>query len=208
MMRKGGMLAVVAMMAGIGAVQAAPPSQVAQCAGCHGQNGMGNPAAGFPALAGQPVNYLEQQLYAFKHGTRRNGMMSSFAGTMNAPERKAIAEYYHSLPLVAPASLPAAPKDDVGQTLAINGVGAGTDHAIPACDSCHGAGGNGMEPEFPRLAGQPANYLEAQLLAWQKGSRNESNLHLMQKIADMLSQSQIKAVAAYFAAQPPAASGK
>lgn len=208
MMRNSGVLAVVAILAGIGVAQAAPPPQAAQCAGCHGQNGMGNPAAGFPALAGQPVKYLEQQLYAFKHGTRRNGMMSSFAGGLNASERKAIAEYYHGLPVVAPTSLPAAPKDNVGETLAIHGVGAGTDHAIPACDSCHGAGGRGMEPEFPRLAGQPANYLEAQLLAWQKGARNESNLHLMQKIADMLSPSQIKAVAAYFAAQPPAAPGQ
>lgn len=207
MKRMTGLLAGVAMMAGIGVAAAAPPSQVAQCAGCHGQNGMGNPSAGFPALAGQPTRYLEQQLYAFKHGSRQNGIMSGFAGGLSAADRKAIAEYYNGLPVVNPASLPAAPKDDLGATLAMHGVDAGAPNAIPACDSCHGAGGRGRGPLFPRLAGQPAKYLEDQLTAWQGGGRNESNLHVMQSIARMLSSKQIKAVSAYFAALPPAPSG-
>jgi len=207
MMRIMGLLVGMAMMAGIGVAQAAPP-QVAQCAGCHGQNGMGNPAAGFPALAGQPTGYLEQQLYAFKHGTRQNSIMKGFAAGLSAADRKAIAEYYNGLPVVTPSSLPAAPKDDMGATLAMHGIGAGTNHAIPACDSCHGDGGRGVGPSFPRLAGQPAQYLENQLIGWHKSSRSESNLHLMQKIASMLTEDQIKAVATYFASLPPAAPGQ
>ncbi|MCF3948462.1 c-type cytochrome [Acidiphilium sp. AL] len=194
------------MAAGLAAAQAAstnPPPQVAQCAGCHQANGMGNPAAGFPALAGQPAGYLEQQLYAFKHGSRQNHMMKSFAGGLNDASRKAVAAYFSQLPVVAPATLPAAPKGDLGATLATKGAGAGTPRAIPACDSCHGAGGLGRPPEFPRLAGQPEQYLANQLTAWQKGSRNETNLHLMRDVAVNLSPKQIKAVAAYFAALPP-----
>ena len=194
------------MAAGLATTQvafASPPPQVAQCAGCHQANGMGNPAAGFPALAGQPAGYLEQQLYAFKHGSRKNHMMKSFAGGLNDASRKAVASYFSQLPVVAPASLPAAPKANLGATLATQGAGAGTTHAIPACDSCHGAGGLGRPPEFPRLAGQPEKYLANQLTAWQKGSRNETNLHLMRDVAERLSPKQIKAVAAYFAALPP-----
>lgn len=208
MMRFVGFLASLAMMAGIGLAQAAAPPQVAQCAGCHGQNGMGNPSAGFPALAGQPAKYLDSQLYAFKHGSRQNSLMQGFASSLNAADRKAIANYYHDLPVVAPASLPEAPKSDVGADLAIHGAGAGTDHAIPACESCHGAGGRGVGPLFPRLAGQPAKYLEAQLFDWQKGTRNETNVHIMQQIAVMLSSNQVKAVAAYFASQSPVPSAK
>ncbi|SIR01643.1 MULTISPECIES: c-type cytochrome [Acidiphilium] len=202
---KAGFVALLGIAAGIGIAQAAPPPQVAQCAGCHQANGMGNPVAGFPALAGQPTEYLEGQLYAFKHGTRRNGIMKSFANGLSAADRKAIAAYYHGLPVVAPASLPAAPTDAIGATLAMQGADIGTSHAIPACDSCHGAGGLGIAPAFPRLAGQPAQYLENQLTDWQKGSRNESNLHLMHNVAVLLSPAQIKAVAAYFAALPPVA---
>ncbi|MEE3500117.1 c-type cytochrome [Acidiphilium acidophilum] len=184
------------------ATPVAPP-QVAQCAGCHGANGMGNPVAGFPALAGQPTAYLEHQLYAFKHGTRRNAIMKSFATGLTAADRKAIATYYNSLPVVAPASLPAAPSDDLGKTIALHGAGVGTAHVIPACASCHAAGGLGRAPAFPRLAGQPEQYLEAQLIDWRKGSRNESNLHLMRNIAKDLTAQQIKAVAQYYASLPP-----
>lgn len=207
MIRFMSVFAGVAMMVGLGVAWAAP-SQVSQCAGCHGQNGMGNPSAGFPALAGQPANYIEQQLYAFKHGSRHNGMMKSFAGQLNARDRKAIADYYANLPVQVPASLPAAPKGDLGANLAIHGAGVGTAHAIPACESCHGAGGRGVGPMFPRLAGQPEKYLETQLLDWQKGTRNEANVHIMQQIALMLSKDQIKAVSAYFAAQSPVSPAK
>lgn len=181
----------------------AKPPQAAQCAACHQADGMGNPAVGFPALAGQPAGYLEQQLYAFKHGTRQNQMMAGFAKGLNATERKAVATYFSQLPVIAPATLPAAPKDDLGATLATRGADAGTDHAVPACDSCHGANGEGRPPEFPRLAGQSAQYLANQLTDWQKGTRNESNLHLMQDIATRLTPAQIKAVSAYFASLPP-----
>jgi cytochrome c553 len=204
-----GFKAWIAAAAAIAAVtalgHAAPPPQVAQCAGCHQANGMGNPLAGFPALAGQPTAYLEQQLYAFKHETRRNGIMKGFATGLNAADRSAIAAYYNGLPVVPPATLPKAPTDTVGATLAMQGADSGTSHAIPACDSCHGAGGLGVAPAFPRLAGLPAQYIENQLTDWQSGSRNESNLHLMHNVAVLLSPAQIKAVAAYFASLPPVA---
>lgn len=197
-----GLIAAFAGLAMLGSAHAAPPPQVAQCAGCHGANGMGNAAAGFPALAGQSPQYLEDQLYAFKVGTRRNAIMKSFADGLDKSQRAAIAAYYHGLPVVASAAAATAPTNDTGAKLAMQGAATGTSKAIPACTSCHGAGGMGQGPAFPRLAGQPAQYLENQLTDWQSGSRNESNLHLMGSIARNLSAKQIKAVAAYFAALP------
>lgn len=194
--------AVVIGTVGIAIAAAAPP-RVAQCAGCHEANGMGNAVAGFPALAGQPTQYLEHQLYAFKHGTRRNAIMKTFAIGLTAADRKAIATYYNSLPVVASGSPPAPPSDDLGQTIALHGAGIGTSHVIPACDSCHAAGGLGRAPTFPRLAGLPEQYIEGQLIDWKQGSRSESTLHLMRNIAKMLTAKQVKAVSQYYASLPP-----
>jgi cytochrome c553 len=59
---------------------------------------------------------------------------------------------------------------------------------------------------FPPLAGQPASYIEAQLKAWQQGTRHNDPLQLMQHLSAALGAQDIEAVAAWFAAQPvPAA---
>jgi cytochrome c553 len=55
---------------------------------------------------------------------------------------------------------------------------------------------------FPPLAGQPSNYLASQLKAWKQGQRRNDPLGLMQHIAEKLDDSEISAVADWFAAQP------
>jgi cytochrome c553 len=52
--------------------------------------------AQYPRLAGQYAGYIEQQLKAFRAGTRANdpnGMMRGVAGRMTDREMKAVAEY-------------------------------------------------------------------------------------------------------------------
>lgn len=66
------------------------------------------------------------------------------------------------------------------------------------CTSCHGENGNSMVPSFPKLAGQHANYLSAQLLAFKKGARNAP---MMAPLAMALDDDSIKDIAAYYAAQ-------
>jgi len=71
-------------------------SGVAACKGCHGPDGVGNPAAKFPAVKGQHAAYVAKQLRDFKSGTRgndMNGMMSGVAAKMSETEIKAVAEY-------------------------------------------------------------------------------------------------------------------
>lgn len=181
---------------------AAPPAQVsAVCAACHGADGLGNPSAGYPALASLPAPYIEQQLASFKHGTRKNAIMTPMASSLNAAQRQAIAEYYASLKIPAkaePNPMPGGP----GAELAIDGARDGKRSGVPACDSCHGPQGIGVGTMFPHLAGQPKSYLAAQLTAWQKGSRDNDPLHLMRNVAKQLSSAQIDAVAAYFASLP------
>ncbi len=77
-----------------------PATGVAACIGCHGPTGAGNPAANFPSLSGQHAKYIENQLHAFKTGTRKNDagkMMRSIAGKMSEKEIKAVAAYVQGL---------------------------------------------------------------------------------------------------------------
>jgi thiosulfate dehydrogenase len=55
---------------------------------------------------------------------------------------------------------------------------------------------------FPGIAGQHADYLKAQLLAWRDGKRSEDPLGMMASVAKQLTESEIDALAAWYAAQP------
>lgn len=75
-------------------------SGVAACAACHGAVGTGNPAARFPALAGQHAEYIELQLKAFRTMERANDagqMMRGVAAHMTDAEIKAVASYVQGL---------------------------------------------------------------------------------------------------------------
>lgn len=67
-----------------------------------------------------------------------------------------------------------------------------------ACGACHGADGNSVNGEWPKLAGQNAQYLEAQLKAYKSGERK--NPIMMGQVA-ALSDQDLKDLAAYFASQ-------
>ncbi len=75
-------------------------SGVSACSACHGAAGAGNPAAKFPALAGQNDQYIEIQLKAFRAMERANDagqMMRGVAAKLTDPEIKAVASYVQGL---------------------------------------------------------------------------------------------------------------
>jgi len=76
-------------------------SGVAPCMGCHGPNGVGNPAALYPALHGQHAQYVESQLHGFASGNRANEnakkMMQILASRMTNQEIRAVASYIQGL---------------------------------------------------------------------------------------------------------------
>lgn len=171
------------------------------CIGCHGANGEGNAAAGFPRLAGLSETYLAAQLAAFADGTRENSIMQPFAKIMALDGREAVAQYFSSLPVpkdIRTRDTVDAPMTDTGAWLATRGR---WQQDLPACVQCHGPGGAGVGTVFPPLAGQPAAYIEAQLNAWKNGKRAPGPLALMPAIAGKLSDSDIQAVAQYYAQQ-------
>jgi len=66
------------------------------------------------------------------------------------------------------------------------------------CAGCHGADGNSMNPEWPKLAGQHAGYLAKQLKDYKSGSRENATMNAM---AAPLSEQEIENLAAYFSSQ-------
>lgn len=77
-----------------------PASGVAACAACHAPNGVGNPAANFPDLAGQHASYVEKSLKDYRSGARTNDaakMMQGVAAKMTDAEIAAVAQYIQGL---------------------------------------------------------------------------------------------------------------
>jgi cytochrome c553 len=66
------------------------------------------------------------------------------------------------------------------------------------CAACHGPDGNSANPDFPRLAGQYADYLERALLDYQSGARKNA---IMKSQVENLSRQDIEDLAAYYAGQ-------
>jgi cytochrome c553 len=82
----------------------------------------------------------------------------------------------------------------VGQKIYRGGV-QGT--GVPACASCHGPQGKGIPVQFPRLAGQHADYTYTQLNAFRVGTRANDAAKMMRSIAAKMTDGEMKAVAAY-----------
>jgi len=180
----------------------APP-----CMACHGADGSGNAAAGYPRLAGLDAAYLLKQLDDFASGTRENPVMQPNARALTQAERAAMAAYYSAMP-IPPALLEGTPGKVSGQGPGARLANFGHwSSRVPACIRCHGPHGVGVGTHFPPLAGQPASYLANQLKAWKDGKRHNDPLQLMRHVSKGLSAEEIKAVTAWFAAQPARAEG-
>lgn len=182
------------------------PTQAVTCAACHGEKGVAT-APTFPNLAGQNYNYLLKELEDFRNGTRTNATMSAIIKTVPvAPHHqniKALAAYFSQFKLEQTGAVAASEgklteaEAKAGYRLYFEGEPA-AQIPIPACAACHLMTGMGNAPmAIPRLAGQNAAYVLAQLKAFASGQRHNGPDHIMGKIASRLTPKDMQAVAAY-----------
>ncbi|MGY0197390.1 c-type cytochrome [Leptothrix sp. BB-4] len=162
------------------------------CGACHTADGSrGSPAN--PILQGQHAAYLVKQLTEFKSGKRENAIMKGFASGLSDEDMKNVAAFY--------ASKQAKPGFAKNKDLVVLGEkiyrGGIADRNIPACAGCHSPTGAGIPAQYPRVAGQHADYTEAQLKAFRDGIRK--NNAQMTGVAAKLNDREIKAVADYMA---------
>lgn len=147
------------------------------CQTCHGVDGFARiPIA--PHIGGEPQEYLEAQLMAYKTGAREHEMMSVVTASLSAQQISDVAAWYAAHE--ARATLP---------------EGVSASDAPDACVSCHGADGISALLDAPNLAGEVNIYLDTQLKAFRSGRRQHE---IMTEISAGLSDAEIRALADWY----------
>lgn len=162
------------------------------CAGCHGVDG-NSPVTINPSLAGQGYDYLNKQLVNFKSGDRKSAVMMGMVTSLSPADMSNLAAYFSEKQAKAGTSKD---KDKalLGQKIYRGGIqGSG----VPACAACHGAKGQGIPVQFPRLAGQHADYTLDQLNKFRSGERANDAAKMMRVIAAKMTPQEMEAVAQY-----------
>lgn len=169
------------------------------CAACHGADGNSTISAN-PSLAGQHPEYTLKQLLNFKSqdgkpAERGNAVMAGMVASLSADDMGNLAAYF-----AGQKPKPRAARDPelvkLGQAIYRGGI---LDRGVAACASCHSPNGAGIPAQFPRLAGQHAEYTAAQLKAFRGGERANDPNRMMRGVAVKLSDREISAVAEYIA---------
>ncbi|MGP1677648.1 MAG: c-type cytochrome [Burkholderiales bacterium] len=169
------------------------------CAACHAADGNSQVAIN-PKLAGQIPEYLYKQLTDFKAAAgkkaeRDNSLMAGMVAGLSAEDMRNLSAYFAGQ-VAKPGVAKSKDLVALGQRIYRGGIAS---EGVAACASCHGPNGAGMPAQYPRLSGQHAEYVEAQLKAFRSGSRaNDANAS-MRGVAGRLSDREIEAVADYVA---------
>jgi cytochrome c553 len=186
------LIGAVALLSLAGAAQAdgdaARGAELAYtCLGCHGIDNYKNvyPTYNVPRLRGQHANYLLAALKAYKSQERSHATMHAQAASFSDQDMQDVVAFLAGPALPTGATPRGTPPTKVTEV----------------CVACHGKDGVGLTPDYPNLAGQHADYMVRALRDYQAGNRKNA---IMPPFAGQLSEADIEAVAAYYAAQQPA----
>jgi cytochrome c553 len=170
--------------------------KIAMCIGCHGIPGY---QASFPEIykvpmiSGQGAKYIVSALNAYAKGDRKHPTMRGIATTLTEKDMADVAAYYESHGKVPGAALPDKPAGDAPAKVAPL-------LAKGACVSCHGANfAKPIDPTYPKIAGQHADYLFVALKAYKVGNGQQVGRTngVMAGIAKQFSNDELKALAGY-----------
>lgn len=175
--------------------------KVAMCIGCHN---IPNYQSSFPEvykvpkIAGQGARYIVSALTAYRKGDRKHPTMRSIAASLTDQDIADVAAFYESLGKAGAEPIPAQvqiqPSAEVAKLL-----------AQANCASCHGNNfSTPIDPTYPKLAGQHADYLYAALKAYQTDKNphvGRSNA-IMMGMARPFTHPELKNLSSYFASLP------
>ena len=170
------------------------------CAACHANDGNSQIAAN-PKIAGQFYEYLHKQLVNFKSqggkkAERDNAVMAGMIANLSADRPAGIWRRTTPSQKLKPAAARDKDLAALGQKI-YRGGNAAT--GVAACSGCHGPAGTGMPAQYPRIAGQFPEYIEAQLKAFRAGTRANDPNGMMRSVAARMSDREIQAVSEYVA---------
>jgi cytochrome c553 len=200
MIAKGGaaMIGIAATISGAQA-QNAPNSRETViraahvCVACHGDGGRSEIPT-IPSLAGQPRNYLVAPVRDFRGQMRAEpgarGYMWGISALLDDATIDGLADHFAAqTPAQGKPGKPALVQ--AGREIFVNGIPA---RGVIPCATCHGEKALGAAG-FPRLAGQHADYVYAQLKVF--GTALRPHGILMRAEAKPLTETDMHAVAEY-----------
>jgi cytochrome c553 len=165
------------------------------CSACHSLDG-NSIIDGVPKVAAQYPEYIAKQLHAFRAEEKQkphrfNSTMTPIAQALSGKDIEDVATYFsEQRPSVGDAR--PGSNSALGEHIYTKG---NPETGLPACVTCHRPNGSGIGPDFPRLAGQRPEYVQAQLQEWQKTRGGKGKL--MTLIVTFLQPKEISAVADY-----------
>ncbi len=204
----------------------------ARCADCHGQDG-NSPKGTIPSLAGQHADYLYKQLRNFKAADgkpagpenplyptpsdlvyvvspdgflpeRMNPVwflaMNGMVAGLTDGDMKRLAVYFYEQDLRHQDGNMTDAARHAARLLYLRGDGR---RSLAACAGCHGPDGAGLPAQFPRLAGQHADYTRTQLRNFRRGDRTNDPNRMMRDVAAALTDDEIDRLAEYLASLAP-----
>lgn len=170
--------------------------KAAMCIGCHGIPGYQNAfpeVHRIPMISGQQAGYIVSALQAYKKGDRKHPTMRGMAGSLSEQDMADLAAFYsgHAGNLTA-ADAPSRIPSPAVATLLEKG----------ACASCHGANfSKPIDPSYPKIAGQPADYLYVALKAYTVEGNHVIGRGnpIMGGVAKQFKLAELKQISAYLA---------
>jgi cytochrome c553 len=175
----------------------AQPIVAQVCAACHGADGNSAIPAN-PSLAAQHPEYTLKQLANFKPkngkpAERANPVMTGMVANLSPEDMANLALYF-----AGQKAKPRAASDPdlvkLGREIYRGGI---LGKNVAACAACHSPNGAGIPAQYPKLAGQHAEYIEVQLKAFRSGDRANDANGMMRTVAARLSDVEIRALAEY-----------
>jgi cytochrome c553 len=144
-----------------------------------------------PKISGQSDKYIVASLNAYKKGDRRHPTMRGIAGALSEQDMADLAAFYS---IQVGKTAPDTPRAASVAAAALIEKG--------ACASCHGANfSKPIDPSYPKLAGQHADYLYVALKAYtvEGNAVLGRNNAIMSGISKQYSRAEMRKIAKYLA---------
>ncbi|NJC08933.1 c-type cytochrome [Polymorphobacter fuscus] len=173
------------------------------CVQCHGADGAGRAGAPFPNLTLLDRVTFKKALTQFATGARHSGYMQPVAAQLTNAQIDALTAAFGAMPRRPSPQFAATPAQlALGEQIANKGIPAAR---VNACQICH-AINRADSKLYPAIAGQNVWYLRDQLALFRAGQRDGGDpINPMLAAAHGLTDPQIAAVSAWYAARPPEA---
>jgi cytochrome c553 len=174
--------------------------KAAMCIGCHGIPGYQSSfpeVYKVPMISGQSAPYIVSALNAYAKGDRKFPTIHSVAVSLSAQDKADLAAYYATNggeTAKPPAQLAVQPSAQTAELLKKGN-----------CVSCHGANlSTPIDPSYPKLAGQHADYLYYALKAYQtqKNPQVGRSNPIMMGMAAPFTHVELEALADYIGSLP------